>query len=315
MNGLKIRAAGHCVPQQIVTNDDLAMRMDTSDEWISIRTGIRRRRHCTTETQTGLCIEAARRALELSGSSPEEIGVCIVATCSPESVIPSTACMVQQALGLEQSTLCFDLNAACSGFIYALHTAQALLAQAKKKLALVIGGEALSRITNWEDRSSCILFGDGAGAVVVESRAEWPSIGAVTGCMGNAELLYAAGPGSGKPTRIAMEGTKVFRFAVETISACMEQVLAKHGASMAEVDWFVFHQANARIIDLVRRKHGIPQEKLYMNVDEYGNTSAASIPIALSEMQEKGLARPGDRVLMVGFGGGLTWGGALVQIA
>lgn len=315
MNGIKIRAAGHSVPQLVVTNDDLALRMDTSDEWISTRTGIRRRHHCTTETQAGLCIEAARKALQRSGAAPEEIGVCIVATCSPESMFPSTACRVQEALGLEQSILCFDLNAACSGFVYALHTAQSLLAASEKKLALVIGGEALSRIVNWEDRSSCILFGDGAGAVVVESRAEWPSIGAVTGCMGNAELLYAAGPGSGMPTRIAMEGTKVFRFAVETISACMMQVLDKQGVSMEAVDWFVFHQANARIIDLVRRKHGIPQEKLYLNVEEYGNTSAASIPIALSEMQDAGMLKSGDRVLMVGFGGGLTWGGAMVQIA
>lgn len=315
MNGIRIRGCGHSVPQSVVTNDDLAQRMDTSDEWISTRTGIRRRHHCSAETQTELCIAAARNALARSGAAPGEIGVCIVATMSPENLMPCTACMVQQALALDTDTLCFDLNAACSGFVFALHTAECLLAASDKKLALVIGGEALSRIVNWEDRGSCILFGDGAGAAVVESRPEWPSIRAVFGCEGNVEMLHAAGPGSGKAPRIAMEGQKVFRFAVETISACMAQVLQKQGMTQADVDWFVFHQANARIIDLVRRKHGIPEDKLYVNVDEYGNTSAASIPIALSEMQDKALLRSGDKVLLTGFGGGLTWGGALVEIA
>lgn len=314
MNGIRIRGAGHSVPPHIVTNDDLARRMDTSDEWITTRTGIRRRHHIAAETQTDLCIAAARQAMEASGARPEEIGVCIVATITPESLMPSTACMVQHALGLPTDALCFDLNAACSGFVFALHTAECLLAAAERKLALVIGGEALSRIVNWDDRASCILFGDGAGAVVVESRAEWPSIGAVVGCDGNAELLHAAGPGSGQAPLIAMEGTKVFRFAVETVSACVTQLMEKRGAALTDVDWFVFHQANARIIDAVVRRHGLPAGQVYLNVDEYGNTSAASIPIALSEMQQKGLTRPGDRVLVTGFGGGLTWGGALITI-
>ena len=315
MNGIKICGAGHAVPRSIVTNDDLARRMDTSDEWIVTRTGIRRRHHCTDETQTGLCIEAARTALARSGAQPEDIGVCLVATMSPERMMPATAGMVQGALGLPTDTLCFDLNAACSGFVFALHTAECLLAASGRKKGLVIGGEALSRMVNWADRGSCILFGDGAGAVVIESRREWPSIGAVVGCEGNDALLRADGPGSGRPPLIAMEGQRVFRFAVETVSACITQVLEKHGAAMAEVDWFVLHQANARIIDLVRRRHGIPEKKLYVNVDEYGNTSAASIPMALSEMQQKGLIRPGQRALIVGFGGGLTWGGALVEFA
>ena len=315
MNGIRIRATGHCVPDHVVTNDDLAKRMDTSDEWIVSRTGIRRRHHITTQTQTDLCIGAARAALDAGRIAAGDIGVCIVATVSPHTLIPSTACMVQQALGLDEDTLCFDLNAACSGFVFALHTAECLLAAAGKKKALIIGAEALSRIVNWEDRLSCILFGDGAGAVVVESREEWASIGAVVGSDGNEKLLHAAGPGSGLLPQIAMEGTKVFRFAVETVSDCMDKVLAKHGASMEEIDWFVFHQANERIIDLVRRKHGIPEEKVYLNVNEYGNTSAASIPIALSELVHKGMAHSGDRILLVGFGGGLTWGGALVQLA
>ena len=315
MNGIRIRGTGHAAPRSIVTNDDLARRMDTSDEWIVSRTGIRRRHHCDGETQTSLCIEAARSALARSGARPEDIGVCLVATMSPERMMPSTACMVQGALGLLTDTLCFDLNAACTGFVFALHTAECLLAASGRKCGLVIGGEALSRMVDWADRGSCILFGDGAGAVVVESRREWPSIGAIVGCEGNDALLRADGPGSGRPPLIAMEGQKVFRFAVETVSACLTQVLDRHGAALSDVDWFVLHQANARIIDLVRRRHGIPEAKLFVNVAEYGNTSAASIPIALSEMQERGLLRPGQRMMLVGFGGGLTWGGALVEFA
>ncbi|MGN1020929.1 MAG: beta-ketoacyl-ACP synthase 3, partial [Aristaeellaceae bacterium] len=240
------------MPRSIVTNDDLALRMDTSDEWIVTRTGIRRRHHCAGETQTGLCIQAAQAALARSGVRPGDIGVCLVATMSPERMMPSTACMVQGALGLPGDTLCFDLNAACTGFVYALHTAECLLAASGRKMGLVIGGEALSRMVDWEDRGSCILFGDGAGAVVVEARREWPSIGTIAGCEGNDALLRADGPGSGRPPRIAMEGQKVFRFAVETVSACITRVLEKHGAAIDSVDWFVLHQANARIIDLVR---------------------------------------------------------------
>ncbi len=313
MNGIRIRGAGCCVPERIVTNDDLARRVNTSDEWITTRTGIRRRHICEGETQADMCICAARMALDRAQAAPEEIGVCIVATMTPETLMPSTACMVQSALGLGEDTLCFDLNAACTGFVYALHTAECLLAASPRRLALVIGGEALSRIVDWDDRSTCILFGDGAGAVVVESRPEWPSIGAVTGAKGNGELLHAFGPGSGKASLIAMEGTQVFKFAVEAIGRTVSDLLEKHRLSLEEVDWFVFHQANARIIDLTVRRLGIPPEKAVVAIGEYGNTSAASIPIVLSEMQ--GRIRPGQRVLIAGFGGGLTWGGAIIQFA
>lgn len=314
MNGIKIRGTGRCVPEHTVTNTDLARRVDTSDEWIMSRTGIQHRHHCREgEGTTSLCVEAARRALENSGVSSGEVGVCIVATVTPETLVPSTACAVQQALGLPEDTLCFDLNAACTGFLFALHTAECLLNAAPGKFGLVIGGETLSRIINWADRGTCILFGDGAGAAVVECREGWPSIGAVLGCRGDRDILHVDGPGSGKQALVSMEGTKVFKFAVETVPKCMDEVLERHGMSVEDVDFFVFHQANARIIDLVVRKYAIPEEKYYKNLSEYGNTSAASIPLVLSELEERGKIRSGSRVLVTGFGGGLTWGGALIE--
>jgi len=187
---------------------------------------------------------------------------------------------------------------------------EALLARSKKKLGLVVGGEALSRIVDWTDRSTCILFGDGAGAVLVKSGESWPSIGALVGCAGS-DMLEAPGPGAAQPGYIGMDGAKVFRFAVETVPACIAQVLESSGCTAEEVDAFVLHQANARIIDLVAKKCGLPPEKCVKNIAQYGNTSAASIPIALSEWQEAGRLGPGSRVLLAGFGGGMTWGCAL----
>ena len=315
MNGIKIRGTGHCAPEHIVTNDDIAKIVDTSDEWITSRTGIQRRHHCTTENHTSLCVNAARAAMEKSGVAPEDIGACIVATLSADTAVPASACMVQKALGLPTDIPCFDLNAACTGFLFALHTMECLLNASPRKFGLVVGGEYLSRLINWEDRGTCILFGDGAGAAVVECREGWPSIGAVMGTQGDDELLNVPGMKMDKPSLIAMDGTKVFKFAVETVPKCMDQVLRKHNCAVEDVDFFVFHQANARIIDLVVRKYHIPPEKYYKNVAEYGNTSAASIPLVLSELQEQGKIGPGSRVLAVGFGGGLTWGGAMIEFA
>ena len=315
MNGIKIRGTGRCVPEHIITNDYLATQVETSDEWITTRTGIRHRHHCTTEHPAQLCVEAARAAMEKAGVSPDQIGACIVATVSPETMVPSTACLVQRELGLPTDIICFDLSAACTGFLFGLHTMECLLNASSRPYGLVVGGEPLSPLINWEERGTCILFGDGAGAAVVECREGWPSIGAVLGCRGDDELLRVAGPGSGERSLIAMEGTKVFKFAVETVPQCIDQVLEQHRITMDEVDFFVFHQANARITDLVVRKYNIPAEKYYKNLEEYGNTSAASIPLVLSELEEQGKIGPGSRVLVVGFGGGLTWGGALVEFA
>lgn len=315
MNGIKIKGTGRCCPQKIVTNGDLAEIVDTSDEWIASRTGIRRRHHCTVETHTALCTAAAKAALERSGVSPAEIGACIVATVSADTVVPSAACLLQRELSLPTDIPCFDLNAACTGFLFALHTMECLLNASPRKFGLVVGGEVLSRITDWADRSTCILFGDGAGAAVVECREGWPSIGAVLGCRGNSGLLRVPGLETGERNFIHMDGARVFKFAVETVPACIDAVLKKAGQTAEDVDFFVFHQANARIIDLAVRKYHIPAEKYYKNIAEYGNTSAASIPLVLSELEEQGRVGPGSRALVVGFGGGLTWGGALIEFA
>lgn len=313
MNGIKIKGIGHCAPSHVLSNQDLARRIDTSDEWITSRTGISRRHHCTEETHTDLCRRAAEQALSRSGVAPEEIGLCIVATVTPDLLVPSAACQMQQQLGLPEDIPCFDLNAACTGFVFALHTAECLLGASARKYGLVIGGEALSRVLNWDDRGTCILFGDGAGAAVVEHREGWPSIGAVMGVRGDDTLLRLAGVGKGVPSVLSMDGKKVFKFAVETVPACIDQVLAKNGCGVEDVDLFVFHQANARIIDLAARRYHLPSEKVYQNIHEYGNTSAASVPLLLSELHQQGRITSGCRVLTVAFGGGLTWGGALIE--
>ena len=315
MNGIKLRGLGRCVPAQSVTNDDLAKTVDTSDAWITARTGIRSRRRCTEETHTELCVTAARRALAQAGITPADIGACIVATVSADTIVPSAACMLQRDLGMPEDTPCFDLNAACTGFIYALHTMECLLNASPRKFGLVVGAEALSRVVDWTDRGTCILFGDGAAAAVVECREGWPVIGAVLGSRGDDRLLRLPGLGRGEPNVLSMEGTQVFKFAVETVPACMDAVLAKAGLTAEDIDFFVFHQANARIIDLAVRKYRIPPEKYYKNIDHYGNTAAASVPLVLSELYEQGRIGPGSRLLTVAFGGGLTWGGAVLELA
>lgn len=315
MNGIKIRGTGRCVPENVVTNQDLAKIVETSDEWITTRTGIQHRHHSTTESHADLCLAAAKSALEKAGVAPAEIGAVIVATVTPGTACPSAACLLQRDLGLPQDIPCFDLNAACTGFLFALHTMECLLNASPRKFGLVVGAEQLSRVINWEDRGTCILFGDGAGAAVVECREGWPSISAVLGAKGDDELLRLPGLETGERGFIAMDGKKVFKFAVETVPACIDAVLEKAGKTVDDVDFFVFHQANARIIDLAVRKYHIPAEKYYKNISEYGNTAAASVPLVLSELQDQGRIGPGSRMLVVAFGGGLTWGGALIEFA
>ena len=310
MSGIKIRGTGRFAPAKIVTNDDLAKIVDTSDEWITTRTGIQTRHHCTTETHTDMCVNAARQALESAGISPEDIGACVVATFSSDYLSPSAACMVQRGLGLPHDAVCFDLNAACSGFLFAIHTMECLLAQAPRKYGLVIGAEMLSRFINWEDRGTCVLFGDGAGAAVV-TLADSP-YACTLGARGDAEAIFIEGPGPERPY-IHMDGQKVFRFAVEAVPHCIHVLLEETGLGLEDIDWFVPHQANKRIIDHVAKKLKVPNEKFYQNMMRYGNTSAASIPIALDEMAEQGLLKKGQKVLCVGFGAGLTWGGALLE--
>ena len=315
MNGIKLLATGSALPAREVTNEDMAQMVDTSDAWIASRTGIRARRHCSGgESHTSLCLAAARRALERSGVEPGQVGVCIVATLTPDRLTPAAACVLQKELGLPEDTVCFDLNAACSGFVYALHTAQCLLAASRRKFGLVLGAEVLSRVTDYTDRGTCVLFGDGAAAALVEWREDYPSIHAVLGCRGNTEVLYTPGVNTGAPSHIHMEGQSVFRFAVETVPRCISQVLEEAGLAAEDVDRFVFHQANQRIIDLAERKLGLPAEKCTGNIAHTGNTSAASVPLLLDELVRTGALRPGQRALCVGFGAGLTWAGALLEM-
>jgi len=315
MNGIKIRGAGHCVPAKVVTNKDMSRIVDTDEEWIVSRTGIKTRHHCVEETHTALCTSAAKLAMERAGVTADQIGACIVATITPDWLTPAAACLLQRELGLPTDIPCFDLNAACSGFLFSLHTMECLLNASPRKYGLVIGCEVLSRLIDFSDRSTCVLFGDGAGAVLVESDAAYPSIHAELGTRGNDQILLVPGTENGRPSKIHMDGAQVFKFAIEIVPFCMDKVLEKSGTRMEDVDFFVFHQANTRIIDLAVRKYHIPQKKYYKNIDKYGNTSAASIPIVLSELLEQGAIGPGSRVLCVGFGGGLTWGGALVEFA
>ena len=310
MNGLRLLGAGKAIPSRLLTNDDMTQFVETSDEWISSRTGIRQRYFCGEgENATTLAIEAAKNALADSGIAKEEIGCVIVASSSGEYAMPSTACLVHQALELEASIPVFDLGAACAGFLYALDTARSLLIAHGKKYALVIGTEMMSSVLDMADRNTCVLFGDGAGAAVfaLEEEAEYEYV-----CGTRGDLAIQVG-GPRKMLPMTMEGQAVFRFAVSTIPATVDQLIAKGGVTLEDVDWVVCHQANQRILDSSIRRLGVPAEKFYKNLDRFANTSAASIPLAIAEMKENGLLKSGQRVIMCGFGGGLTWAGVMLK--
>lgn len=311
MNGLHILGTGRAVPDQIVTNDDLARRVDTNDEWIVARTGIRERRFAQEgESLTQFTVAAARQALERAGLKPEDIGLCITATVTSDRLFPSQACLIHQELGLPEDCPAFDLSAGCTGFLYAMETAAAMLPRMNRPYALLVGGELLSRIIDMDDRSTCILFGDGAGAAVVEStETGWYS---VLGTRGDRDVLWAWGPGQERPY-LHMDGQGVFQFALKTVPQVAKQLLEKAGMDKEQVDWYVPHQANHRIVESVAKRLKMPLDRFYENMDRYGNTSAGSIPIALDEMAEQGLLKKGQWVMCLGFGAGLTWGGALFQ--
>jgi 3-oxoacyl-[acyl-carrier-protein] synthase-3 len=314
MNGIKLLGMGKALPEQIMTNRMLEDLVETSDEWILSRTGIAQRRKIGEGTLAELCLQSAKTALSRANILPEQIDACIIATITPDSVVPSQACILQRDLGLRQDIPCFDLSAACTGFLFALRAMEGLLSGNETRYGLVLGAEALSRITDWTDRNTCILFGDGAGAAVVRFDPGQGRTFMDLGCRGDEVLLHVPGPGTEKVT-ISMEGRQVFRFAVETVPKSMDRVLDQAGMQPEDVDFFVFHQANQRIIDLIVKKYKIPPEKTYKNMAYYGNTSAASIPLVLSELQELGKIQPGDKLMIVGFGGGLTWGSALIEFA
>lgn len=312
MNGLKLLATGRCLPQTAVSNEEMSRWVDTSDEWIASRTGIRQRYFCGEgETALTLAAGAARQALERSGIDPADLGCVLCATVSPDYATPSLACLVQAELGLPEDIPVLDVNAACSGFLYAVAAARGFLAQSGRPYALVIGCEVLSRLMDMTDRSTCVLFGDGAGAAVFEAVPD-VLFASLQGARGGRAIL-ANGPGPLAP-QLTMDGRAVFRFAVEAIPRCIDGILAQTHLTLDDIDWVVCHQANERILDHCIKKLHAPAEKFYKNMARYGNTSAASIPIALDEMNGQGLLKPGQKLLCVGFGGGLTWAAALFTL-
>ena len=311
MNGLRLRGTGRALPAAALTNEDMRRFVDTSDEWITTRTGIRQRYFCGEgESTTTLAIEAAKKALENSGVAAEEISCLLVATSSGEYAMPSTACLVHAALGLRQDIPAMDVGAACAGFLYALEAARGLLLAGGGRYALVVGAEQMSYLQDMTDRSTCVLFGDAAGAAVfeMEEAAEYVSVQGSRGDM----AIVVGGPK--RPMSMQMDGQAVFRFATTILPQFVNDLLNKSGKTLEEVDWIVCHQANERILASSIRRLGAPAEKFYKNLDRYGNTSAASIPLCLDEMREQGLLKEGQRVVMVGFGGGLTWAGAMLTV-
>ena len=310
MNGLRLIGAGKALPSRVLDNEAMTQYVETSDEWITTRTGIRQRYFCGEgENTTTLAIEAAKNALADSGVDKSEIGCLLVATSSGEYAMPSTACLVHKALELPENIPVMDIGAACAGFLYAVDTARALLLAHGGKYAIVVGAEQMSHVLDMTDRNTCVLFGDGAGAAVLalEEDAEYYS---VVGSRGDL-AIQVGGPLRSIP--MTMDGQNVFRFAVSTLPMCVDKLLEKSCLTLEDVDWVVCHQANQRIIDASIRRLGVPAEKFYKNLDRFANTSAASVPLAIAEMKESGKLVSGQRVIMVGFGGGLTWAGVMMQ--
>jgi 3-oxoacyl-[acyl-carrier-protein] synthase-3 len=315
-----LTGVGSYLPKKVLTNAELSRRVDTSDEWIVERTGIRERRIAADGERTSdLACAASVKALEAAGRDAKDIDLVIVATTTPDLTFPATAARVQAELGVSHGAA-FDLQAVCSGFVFALATADNFLARGQAKAALVIGAETFSRIMDWEDRGTCVLFGDGAGAVVLEAHDETGDRGVISTFLRTDgrmhDLLYVDGGPSetGTVGKVRMVGNAVFRHAVEHISGAMLEACARAGVSLDEVDWFVPHQANQRILDGVARKLGIDVDKVVSTVAVHGNTSAASVPLALDVAVRDGRIKPGDLVLMEALGGGLTWGAALVRV-
>lgn len=316
----KIIGTGRNLPENIITNDDLSAIVDTNDEWISSRTGIRERRLVKNESTTSMAVEASKHAIVKANISPLEIDLIIVATISADANMPSTACEVQAQLGAENA-VAFDMIAACSGFIFALNTAYAYFQTGMYKRALIIGSETLSKLIDWTDRRTCVLFGDGAGAVVVEASEVgiYEMVQYTDGSKGNVLTCKRSTTSNmliqteSQMEYIAMDGQEVLRFAVKKVPESIYAVLEKARLSIETITYFVLHQANERIIQSVAKKLKVPIEKFPLNIDQYGNTSSASIPILLDEMNEKNKLHKGDKILLSGFGGGLSWGATIVE--
>jgi 3-oxoacyl-[acyl-carrier-protein] synthase-3 len=322
-----ILGTGAYAPKRVLSNDDIAKMVDTSDEWIRARSGIRERRIAGKDEATSdLAVNAGRIALLDAGVAASEIDLVVVATMTPDYPMPSTACIVQHKLGLPSTAACFDVNAACSGFIYALDTACAMIGSGRYHKALVIGAEKLSSVVDWQDRGTCLLFGDGAGAAVIGASKK-PGIGLLGTKLGSlgedTELLYIPAGGSRTPTSaesvarrdhfIRMKGKEVFKLAVRVMEEAARDILEQHGLEAHQIGLVIPHQANIRIIDAIAQYLELPVERFFVNVDRYGNTSAASIPIAMDEARRVGRINKGDLTLLVAFGAGLTYGSALIR--
>jgi 3-oxoacyl-[acyl-carrier-protein] synthase-3 len=318
-----VTGVGGYLPDEIVTNHDLAKIVDTTDEWIVERTGIRqRRRAAPDQAVSDLATAAAERALEAAGRTAADVDLIIVATTTPDLTFPATATIVQRKLGAPIG-IAFDVQAVCSGFVYALSVADGFVARGRARCALVIGAETMTRLMDWTDRGTCVLFGDGAGAVVVEPREGEGTTGdrgllgfALCADGGKQDLLYVDGGVStdGKVGHLRMQGNQVFRHAVVNISDAVRQAAADAGVEISEVDWFIPHQANQRILEGVARRLGIDESKVISTVAEHANTSAASIPLALDQGLRDGRIQPGQLLLLEAMGGGLTWGACVVRL-
>ena len=313
-----ITGLGTHVPERVLTNDELARIVDTSDEWILERTGIRERRVAADdEALTDIALPAARKALTDAGVEGAEIDLLICATVTPDMMFPTSSALLADALGMPKAAA-YDLLAGCTGFVYALAQAYGMVSSGLSRRALVIGGDVLSKILDWNDRSTLVLFGDGAGAVVVEPVARGGFLGFELGADGGGgEHLWLPGSGSRKfenpDAYVKMNGREVFKFATRIMVYSAEQILSQCGRTVEDVDVYIPHQANKRIIDHAADKLGIPREKTVVNVDRYGNTSSGSIPLALDDARAEGRLRDGALVLMTGMGAGLTWGSALIE--
>jgi 3-oxoacyl-[acyl-carrier-protein] synthase-3 len=313
----KVIGTGGYLPEKILTNQDLERMVDTSDEWIRTRTGIAQRHIAADdEMASDLALKASREAIKSAGISLEEIDLIIVATTTPDVIFPSTACILQDKLGVG-SCAAFDVQAVCSGFIYALATADMFIRAGKCRSALVVGTEIYSRILDWSDRSTCVLFGDGAGAVVL-TQSDTPGIISSHLHADGSHSSILSAPGSirggkiqGRPF-VVMEGNAVFKFAIKVLEEVVQEALAENNLQISDIDWLIPHQANIRIIISTAKKLGIPMERVVATLDKQGNTSAASIPLAVDIAVRDGRIKPGQRVLLEGVGGGFTWGAVLM---
>jgi 3-oxoacyl-[acyl-carrier-protein] synthase-3 len=325
MRSVGILSTGSYTPERVLTNFDLEKMVETSDEWIVTRTGIRERRICSPEqASSDLAYEAAKKALAKANVSAEELDMIIVATVTPDMSFPSTACILQEKLGAKKASA-LDVSAACTGFLYGIATGSQFIANGMYRYVLVVGVETLSKITNYKDRNTCVLFGDGAGAALLGPVQEGFGFQAFElGADGSGgPLLCQPAGGSRIPASaesvsqnlhyISMTGSEVFKFAVRVMNSATEAVLEKSGVSKDEIDLLVPHQANKRIIDAAIQRFGLSEEKVVINLDRYGNMSSASIPVALDEAVQEGRLKDGDNVILVGFGGGLTWGATLCK--